>query len=576
MIPLQKHLIGYTPQTLIPDALAGLVVGMVTIPQAIAYALLAGVPPEAGLYACLLPMVLYAATGSSKHLVVGPVAIAALMIVSTVSEYAPRFSSDYLSITNIICVQVALIFAFLRFLRLGALVNLISHPVLTGFINAAVVLIIISQLPILTGMETGKDLSPLSSFLKTLEQANDFNLLSIGLGLLSLLFLAVFSAAIKMTNPNKSKEEASQPNHLFIGLGPIFLVSTSIFLVYFFEGTHVVETVGHIPSGLPALVIPEFDRGLWVALLPASLIIAMVTYIESFSIATALATKENTKIDSHQELMALSIANLGAGFTGAYPVAGSFSRSSVNYNAGAKTPISSLVCAAIIVLSLVFFTELFALLPLTVLAAIVIISALSLFDFKSLYESWGIQKSDAVSEIATFLGVLILGVELGLLLGVFLSVAFFLRQAGNPKIVTVGRLPGTEYFRSNERYQVETSPGTLMVRIDENIFFASTENIEVTLMSMADKSQSLKNLLVVCSAVNIIDTTGLQMLSRLSSHLKRNNTSLHLSDLKGTLLSRLDQTHIENRISGKVFVTANQGLEYLALADDQKILLINQ
>ena len=576
MIPLQKHLTGYTPQHLIPDALAGLVVGMVTIPQAIAYALLAGVPPEAGLYACLLPMVLYAGTGSSKHLVVGPVAIAALMIVSTVSEYAPKFSSDYLNITNIICIEIALIFAFLRFLRLGALVNLVSHPVLTGFINAAVILIIISQLPILTGLQLEKDLSPIASFFSTLKQSNEFNSLNIALGILAIIFLVVFRYLIKMIDCRVSNKNEKQFSRSFIGLGPIFLVSISIFLVYSLEGKKIVETVGFIPSGLPSLVVPSFEADLWLSLLPASLIIAMVTYIESFSIATALSARENTKINSHQELFALSIANLGAGFTGAYPVAGSFSRSSVNYHAGAKTPISSLVCAVIIVFSLLFFTELFALLPLTVLAGIVIISAVSLFDFKNIHERWKIHKLDTTSELATFFGVLVLGVELGLLSGIFLSIAFFLRQSSNPKIVTVGRLPGTEYFRSDERYQVETSPGTLIVRIDENIFFANADNIEIKLMSMSENYTSLKHLLVICSAVNLIDTTGLQMLSRLNAHLKKSKTSLHLSDLKGTLLNKLNQTYFESRISGKVFTTANQGMEYLAKLSGEKGFVTNK
>ncbi len=569
MIPLTKHLAGYNRQTFASDANAGLVVGMVTIPQAIAYALLAGVPPEAGLYACLLPMLLYSLFGSSKHLVVGPVAIAALLIVSTVSEYAPKFSSEYLHITQIVCIEVALIFMVLKILKLGALTNLISHPVLTGFVNGAVLLIIISQLPIVAGVNGISDLSASESLSHLMNEGSNFKTLSLSLGLGSIAFLIYFKWIIKRKTARNAENASNQREHLIIGMGPIILVSTSILFVYSFDGATNLQTVGHIPNGLPSFLIPDVDLQIWLSMLPGSFIIALVTYIESYSIATTLANKEQKTIDSQQELFALSAANLGAGLTGAYPVAGSFTRSSVNYFSGAKTPMSSLICALLIIVSLLFFTEMFSLLPLAILGAIVIVSAMSLFDFSVIQQKWGIHKSDKVSELITFLSVLIIGVEIGLMIGVFLSISFFLQQASRPQITQVGRLPKTQFFRSIERYEVEILPDSLFARVDENIFFANANNIEVKLLELMGQAEFPRDLIIVCSAINRIDSTGLQMISRLSSRLEESDSFLHLSDLKGTLLNKLDHNDLQTRISGRIFQTANAGM--MQLKEDRGI-----
>ena len=568
MVPLTKHLKGYNRQTFASDANAGLVVGMVTIPQAIAYALLAGVPPEAGLYACLLPMILYSLFGSSKHLVVGPVAIAALLIVSTVSEHAPKFSSEYVHITQIVCIEVALIFMVLKTLKLGALTNLISHPVLTGFVNGAVLLIIISQLSTIVGVNGISGLSASDSLSHLINETSDFKMLSLTLGLGAIVFLICFKWIIKRKTARDPENAPNQREHLIIGMGPIILVSTSILFVYSFDGATTLQTVGHIPNGLPSLLIPDVDLQIWLSMLPGSFIIALVTYIESYSIATTLANKEQKTIDSQQELFALSAANLGAGLTGAYPVAGSFTRSSVNYFSGAKTPMSSLICALLIIISLLFFTELFSLLPLAILGAIVIVSAMSLFDFSVVQQNWEIHKSDKVSELITFLSVLLIGVEIGLMVGIFLSISFFLQQASRPQITQVGRIPKTEFFRSIERYEAETLPDSLFVRVDENIFFANANNIEAKLLELMGQAEFPRHLIIVCSAINRIDSTGLQMLSRLNRRLEESDSFLHLSDLKGTLLNKLDHNDLESRLSGKIFQTANAGM--IQLKEDRQ------
>jgi len=315
VIPLKKHLVGYNSNTFLQDAVAGLVVGMVTIPQAIAYALLAGVPAQAGLYACLLPMILYALLGSSKHLVVGPVAIAAVMIVSTVSEFAPKYSAEYLSITQAICIEVSVIFVILRLARLGSLANLVSHPVLTGFVNGAVLLIIISQIPALIGTDNSSSLSAIDLLQILTAQDNQFDWISLFLGLAAISFLIVYRWVLTKEDENP-RQNKSFGAPLLVGLGPAILISSAIFFVYYLGDLKSLSTVGQIPQGLPTFLLPEIDSQLWISIFPSSFIIALVIYVESFSIATTLASREKMTIDAQQELIALSAANFGAGMTG--------------------------------------------------------------------------------------------------------------------------------------------------------------------------------------------------------------------------------------------------------------------
>ena len=456
----------------------------------------------------------------------------------------------------------------LKILKLGALTNLISHPVLTGFVNGAVLLIIISQLSTIAGVNDISGLSASDSLSHLINETSDFKTLSLTLGLGAIVFLICFKWIIKRKTARDPENAPKQREHLIIGMGPIILVSTSILFVYSFDGATTLQTVGHIPNGLPSLLIPDVDLQIWLSMLPGSFIIALVTYIESYSIATTLANKEQKTIDSQQELFALSAANLGAGLTGAYPVAGSFTRSSVNYFSGAKTPMSSLICALLIIISLLFFTELFSLLPLAILGAIVIVSAMSLFDFSVIQQNWEIHKSDKVSELITFLSVLLIGVEIGLMVGIFLSISFFLQQASRPQITQVGRIPKTEFFRSIERYEAETLPDSLFVRVDENIFFANANNIEAKLLELMGQAEFPRHLIIVCSAINRIDSTGLQMLSRLNRRLEESDSFLHLSDLKGTLLNKLDHNDLESRLSGKIFQTANAGM--IQLKEDRQ------
>ena len=294
--------------------------------------------------------------------------------------------------------------------------------------------------------------------------------------------------------------------------------------------------------------------------------------MESYSIGTTLAARKQTRVNSHQELIALGAANIGAAFSGAYPVAGSFSRSSVNFYSGARTPVSSIVCAVVVIFVLLFLTSFFTLLPNAVLAAIVMVSVVGLMDLKNGPRHWQLHRDDTITEYATLVLVLFMGVEIGLMVGVALSIAFFIRTSSRPNITQVGRLANTEHFRSIKRYDVETLPHVLALRVDENIYFANATQIEDKFMKRAQRRKSTKHLLVVCSSVNMIDATGIQMLHRVNANLARAGISFNLSDVKGNLLPQLQRAGLIEDLSGQHFMSADRAMKHFEqeLMEEQK------
>ena len=567
-IPILDVITHYRRSDFSHDLLAGLVVGVITIPQAIAYAFLAGLPPQAGLYACLAPMVIYAILGSSRQLVVGPVAVAALMVAAAVGEYAPLYTDAYLGITTVLCLQAGLFLWLLRVWNMGGVVNLLSHPVIVGFVNAAALLIIISQISAFTGIAGGTSTNPFDRVLVLLANADALSATTAAIGLgcfvgLWLVRLGAVPVARILLGPFGRTVEDQHP---IARLGPLLVASTAAIVVWGWDLDLLagVATIGHVPSGLPGFTLPPFNWDLWVDLAPSSAMIAIVAYVESYSIGTMLATRKRTRVNANQELIALGAANIGAAFTGAYPVAGSFSRSSVNYETGARTPVSSLVCAFVIVLTLLFFTPLFTRLPHAALAAIVIASVTSLMDFRSFRTHWRIYPEDSVTQLVTLTTVLLFGVEAGLITGVALSIAFFVRQSSRPHIAIVGRIGDSEHFRSIRRYDVETFQHIAAARVDENLYFANANQVENKLLKVVQRRPSTNHLLLVCSAINMIDISGLEMLYRLNQTLEEMGIKLHLSEVKGPVMDQLEATDFILTMTGSVFFTTDQAMRDLA------------
>ena len=533
---------------------------MVTVPQAVAYAYLAGLPPQAGLYACLLPMLIYACLGSSRHLVVGPVAVAALLVAAAIAQHAPDYGNAHLMISSVLCLQVGLILLALNLFKMGGLVTLLSHPVITGFVNAAALLIIVSQLPAITGISIDQTSSPLLQVSALLKSVGGLNATTLTIGVTALLFLLCSKTLIQrlLTFVGLRGDD-----HPLTKTGPLWAALAGILCVSTLGLSGATETVGAVPQGLPTLAWPSMDLALWLALLPSAAVIAVITYIESYSIGATLAAKEREQVRPNQELIALSAANISAALSSAYPVAGSFSRSGVNYAAGARSPVSSIICAVIIVCTLLFFTEAFVDLPKAALAAIVMVSVLNLIDLDSWRKNWSSYRQDCWTEWATALGVLALGVEVGLLFGVLLSVAFFLRGASNPVITQIGRLGDSEQFRSAKRYSVTLHHHVLALRVDENIFFANATQIEARVVGRALRRRGTQDVVLACGSVNRIDSTGLTMLLRVSRTLADAGIHFHLSEIKGPLMQALSPTNLAENISGEIFFSNDEAMRAL-------------
>ncbi len=533
---------------------------MVTVPQAVAYAYLAGLPPQAGLYACLLPMLIYACLGSSRHLVVGPVAVAALLVAAAIAQHAPDYGNAHLMISSVLCLQVGLILLALNLFKMGGLVTLLSHPVITGFVNAAALLIIVSQLPAITGISIDQTSSPLLQVSALLKGVDGLNATTLTIGVTALLFLLCSKTLIQrlLTFVGLRGDD-----HPLTKTGPLWAALAGILCVSTLGLSGATETVGAVPQGLPTLAWPSMDLALWLALLPSAAVIAVITYIESYSIGATLAAKEREQVRPNQELIALSAANIGAALSSAYPVAGSFSRSGVNYAAGARSPVSSIICAVIIVCTLLFFTEAFVDLPKAALAAIVMVSVLNLIDLDSWRKNWSSYRQDCWTEWATAVGVLALGVEVGLLFGVLLSVAFFLRGASNPVITQIGRLGDSEQFRSAKRYSVTLHHHVLALRVDENIFFANATQIEARVVGRALRRRGTQDVVLACGSVNRIDSTGLTMLLRVSRTLADAGIHFHLSEIKGPLMQALSPTNLAENISGEIFFSNDEAMRAL-------------
>ena len=561
-IPLLEVLATYRREYFQNDLVAGLIVGVITVPQAMAYAFLAGLPAEAGLYACLLPMLIYTVFGSSRHLVVGPVAVAALMVAATIGEHTAKYDYDPTSIAVILSLQVGILLWLLRLWQMGGLVNLLSHPVISGFVNAAAALIVFSQIPAFTGMPM-KPGNPLDQAAWYLTHLQDIELLPIVIGALAIALIWFFQRHVATLLRRQGLPIPD--SHAVTRMGPIAVMFISALLVWLLDlGTLFgLETVGHVPGGLPEFSAPPFDFWLWFDLLDSAAIIAVVAYVESYSIAATFAGREQTRINSNQELIALGAANIGAAFTGAYPVAGSFSRSGVNYDSGARTPLSSVVCGVVIAIALLVLTPLFAFLPAPALAAIVVFSVVGLMDFRSIVRHWRIYKEDAITSLLTMATVLIAGVETGLLTGVALSIAFFIRSSSRPEVTVLGRVGDTEHFRSERRYDVQHVAHVVCARVDENIYFANASQIENKLLKIVHRRAGTRHLLLVCSAVNRLDVTGLEMLFRLNRNLDRLGVTFSLAEVKASVMEQLDATNLKQVLTGNVFFSTDQGMRAL-------------
>jgi SulP family sulfate permease len=560
-LPAIEWLRRYDRATLGNDLFAAMIVTLMLIPQSLAYAMLAGLPPQVGLYASIAPLVVYAAFGTSRTLSVGPVAVVSLMTAAAVGDVAASGSIGYAEAALALALLSGLILLAMAVLRLGFLATFLSHPVISGFITASAVLIATSQLKHILGVRVEGDtlVELVPSLLRATPSVN-LPTLIIGASATTFLFWVrkgLKPLLLRFGVPTRAADFIAKA-------GPIVaIVATTVSVIAGDLAAQGVRVVGAVPAGLPPLSVPSFDAGLWAQLLPAAALISLVGFVESISVSQTLAAKRRERIDANQELVGLGSANVAAALTGGYPVTGGFARSVVNFDAGARTQLAGVFTAMGIALVALLFTPLFHSLPQAALAATIIVAVLSLVDLGTARHTWHYSKSDFLAMALTIVVVLTVGVEAGIVAGVTLSVLLYLWRTSRPHIAVVGQMPGSEHYRNVERHQVIVSSTVLSVRVDESLYFANARYLEDRLYDEIARRPEIRHVVLMCPAVNYIDASALDSLEVVNERLRHAGVLFHLSEVKGPVLDRLQRSHLLEHLSGRVFLSQHQAMASL-------------
>ena len=552
----------YDRDTLVSDVVAAIIVTMMLIPQSLAYALLAGLPPEIGLYASVAPLLLYAVFGTSRVLAVGPVAVVSLMTAAAIGEHAVAGSPQYWAVAITLAFLSGVMLLIMGVLRLGFLANFLSHPVISGFISASGLLIAASQLKTLLGVKAEvHNVIDLAQAL--ISQLPNIHVLTLVVGVLATAFLFWVRKGLK-------------PLLIRVGLnarladvlakaGPVAAIAVTALLAWILDWKgQGLRLVGGVPQGLPPLTLPLWDLALWQSLAMPALLISVVGFVESVSVGQTLAAKRRQRIEPNQELVALGASNLSAAFTGGFPVTGGFARSVVNFDAGAQTPAAGVYTALGITLASLFLTPALYFLPQATLSATIIVAVLSLVDLGMLKRTWAYSRTDFLAALATLLMTLVQGVEVGLVVGVAVSLVLFLYRTSRPHIAEVGQVPGTEHFRNVLRHHVATSPRLVSLRVDESLYFANARALEDRINDLVAERPALKHVVLQCSAINDIDASALESLEAIDHRLRDAGLRLHLSEVKGPVMDRLQATEFVARLSGKIYLSHYQAIAQLS------------
>lgn len=552
----------YNRNTLVSDLLAATIVTIMLIPQGLAYALLAGLPPEAGLYASVAPLLLYALFGTSRVLAVGPVAVVSLMTAAAISEQGALSGASPWAIAITLAFLSGALLLLMGLLKLGFLANFLSHPVISGFISASGLLIAASQLKTIMGVRAdGQHFFDILSALAL--QMSQTHLLTLSIGVSTIIFLFWVRKGLKPLllraglGPRLADSLAKA--------GPVAAIAVTLTLTWWLEWqTQGVKIVGAVPQGLPPLTLPLWDPALLKQLALPALLISIVGFAESVSVGQTLAAKRRQRIEPNQELIALGASNISASLSGGFPVTGGFARSVVNFDAGAQTPAAGIYTAVGIALASLFLTPALYFLPQATLAATIIVAVLSLVDLTIFKRTWKYSKADFAAALSTFLVTLALGVELGLVTGVTVSLSLFLYRTSRPHIAEVGLVPGTEHFRNVLRHSVLVDPRLVSLRVDESLYFANSKALEDQINQAMATMPTLQHVVLLCSAINDIDASALESLELIESRLLSAGITLHLSEVKGPVMDRLKHTHFLHHLSGQVFLTHYQAIQALS------------
>ncbi len=548
----------YTRKTLINDIVVALIVAIMLVPQSLAYAQLAGLPPEVGLYASMAPLILYAVFGTSRALSVGPVAVTSLMTLAAIAPIAAQGTPEYLAAAMVLALLTGLILIILGFLKLGFLSNFMSFPVMAGLGTAVGIQIASSQLTPMLGIpsEGGTFLSQFTSLVKN---ASQINIYITAIGVTSFIFLLAVRKYLMglLIRAGMGKGLAG----ILTKMGPVIAIIITILVVAGFGlDKQGVKIVGTVPSGLPGIAIPPFDLSLWSQLATPAILIAIVGYIASISVAQTLASKKRQHVDPNQELVALGAANIGASISGGFPVAGGFSRSIVNFEAGAETPAAGAFAAVGIALVTLFLTPLLYFLPSATLGATIMVAVLSMVNFKAVKITYSYSPTDGIAMALTIVLTLTLGVIAGLIAGIGISLMMYLYRTSRPHMAIVGQVPGTQHFRNINRHKVITTPKIVSLRIDESLYFPNARFLEARVSELVASNPEVKHFILDCSAVNSIDASGLESLKAINIRLKEGGITFHLSEIKGPIMDGLKKTQFYQELKNRIHFTQYEAI----------------
>ena len=550
IFPTLKWLKTYHPTHFKADVVAALIVLAMLVPQGMAYAMLAGLPPVMGIYASILPMIIYAFTGSSTTLSIGPVAIISMMVFSALQPLFAVGSTAYIEAACLLAIMVGIISLILGLFRFGFLIQLISHPVIKSFIIASALLIALGQFKFLLDIPLQTNNIP--EFIGSL--VNNFHhisFLSVGVSLAAISILVFLPKWVRSDFLNKTI--------------PLLLVLSSIIVVYAFSlDQHGLKTVGIIPTGLPSFHFPTWNLDLVQKLLPSAFMIAMISFVESLAIAQATALQKRDDLNSNQELIALGLANIAAGINMGFAVSGSLSRTVVNSDAGAKTPMSGVMSSLLMIAVSLYFTSFFQNLPLTILAATIFVSIWKLVSFLPFFETWKYSKADGLAMWATFFGVTCIDISTGLVIGIILTFILLLWRISRPHIAVIGLVEGTQHFRNVSRYDVLTAETITSFRIDENLNFLNAHVLKGYIITELSHNPQIQHVVINCSSISNIDLSAVEMLEELNGELLQLGIQLHLSEVKSPVMDRLNSSRLINMLSGKIFLSHYQAIQTLS------------
>lgn len=560
-LPVLQWAPTYSRDQATSDLVAAVIVTVMLIPQSLAYALLAGLPAQVGLYASILPLVVYAVFGTSRTLSVGPVAVVSLMTAAALAPLADMGTPEYIAGAVLIAVISGLMLTVMGILRLGFLANFLSHPVISGFITASGIVIAASQLKHVFGIQaSGHNLWEIAgSLLASLPETNIPTLL-VGVGVLAFLLWSrefLKPLLVRLGLANRSAD-------IITKTAPILAVVVTTLIAWWLNlDEKGVRLVGEVPAGLPTFTLPSLDMAIWSQLAVSALLISVVGFVESVSVGQTLAAKRRQRIDPDQELIGLGTANLGSGLSGGMPVTGGFSRSVVNFDAGAETPAAGAYTAVGIALATLFLTPAIAWLPQATLAATIIVAVATLIDLPALGRTFRYSRTDFGAMLATIVLTLVHSVEAGIITGVALSIGLFLYRTSRPHSAVVGRVPGTEHFRNILRHDVELCPKVTFLRVDESLYFANARFLEERVMDLVTREPELTDLVLVCPAVNLVDASALESLEAINERLTDAGVRLHLSEVKGPVMDRLKGTELIRHLGGNVYLSTYEAWQSL-------------